>query len=757
MWLLGEGWTRVCHGSQSRNVTRVALGLAVLFGLAVLPVVSASASFCSNEALRSALRSAQLPDCRAYERVSPAYKDGARINSMVAVSPDGSRFIAGVLGAFGGTEEELTLGFGSASGVPYEFSRNPSGWEPISLAPSASQYHSRGIFDVSADLSSSVWELGLERVQPEELTDLYLERPRGTFTEIGPATLGEGSNAGKYFWRGGSADLSRVFFSDEPGYRWQFDGTVGDGGTLYEYVGVEQAGETRVPLLVGVDGGPGSTALISHCGTRLGSSSAEENVKGSVYNAISASGARIFFTAVGTNEASGCEGPPVSEVFAREELSSTEYRTIPISEPSFAYCSPPPPAVAPPCASAHFEGASQGGSKVFFTSTQKLLAGASEGSENLYEYDFAHSAQSLMLVSAGDTEPAGARVQGVARISEDGSHVYFVAQGALTEAPNGIGRSAVADEDNLYVYERDAQYPAGHISFVATLAPSDEGDWQRQDARPVMASEEGRFLVFTSVADLTSEGLSGGGSQVFQYDAATGDLVRASIGQGGYNADDRATVAGSAIVLLGSYNFSETDSPANANGSQAAADGAVFFQSADALTPQALNDQLSTNGDSLVPNVYEYHAGSVYLLSDGRDINAFGASTFIQLVGSDPSGNDVFFTTADSLIAGDGDTLQDIYDARVEGGFPAPVLSSGCAGEACRGALAAPPALSPLGGSATGAAETESTSTASTPPKTKTKPKAKMRKPKVKKKKAGAGRKARRAVRDSRVRERPVR
>ena len=749
MWRQGEGWARGSYGSLSRGVVAAALGLAVPL------LVSVSANACSNEALRSELRSGQLPDCRAYERVSPAYKDGARINSLVAVSHDGSRFVAGDLGAFGGTEEELTIGSGSASGVPYEFSRTPAGWEPISLAPPASRYRSRGIFDLSADLDSSVWELGLEGVQPEGRTDLYLERPRGTFTEIGPPTPGGGSNAGQYTWHGGSADLSRVLFSNEPGYRWPFDGTVGGGGTLYEYVGVEQPGETREPLLVGVNGGHGSTALVSRCGTRLGSSASEEHVKGSAYNAISASGTRIFFTAVGVNEATGCEGPPVGEVLAREERSPTEYRTIPISEPSLEYCSPPPPAVAPPCASAHFEGASQDGSKVFFTSTQKLLAGASEESDNLYEYDFTNPAQQLVLVSTGSSEPEGAKVQGVARVSEDGSHVYFVAQGVLTETSNRIGHSASAGEDNLYVYERDAQFPAGRTSFVATLSPGDGDDWQRKDARPVMASEEGRFLVFTSDADLTDESLSGEKSQVFQYDATTGGLVRASIGQGGYNANDTAPVAGSGIVLLGTYDYVETDSPATVNGSQAAADGAVFFQSADALTPQALNDQLSSNGGSLVPNVYEYRAGSVYLLSDGRDTNAFGSSTFVQLVGSDPSGDDVFFTTADPLIASDSDTLPDIYDARVDGGLSALALSSGCVGEACRGPLAAGPPLAPLSGSATQAAEAENTSTVSTP--TKTKPKTKTKKPKVKKKKAGAGRKARRAGRDSRVRERPVR
>src|SRR4029077_17814828 len=134
--------------------------------------------------------------------------------------------------------------------------------------------------------------------------------------------------------------------------------------TVYEYAGT---GHTS-PSLVGVTGGRGSTALVSDCGTRLGSGTQEER-NGSMYNAISASGDRIFFTAVGTDDhVCGARQPLVDELFARGEPSSGEPQTVAISCPSGLT----------PCADANFEGASRDGSKVFFTSTQKLREGASD-------------------------------------------------------------------------------------------------------------------------------------------------------------------------------------------------------------------------------------------------------------------------------------------------------------------------------------------------------------------------------------------
>jgi hypothetical protein len=703
--------------------------------LAFLPA-SASAA-CSNEVLRSELHSGQLPDCRAYELVTPAYKEETFMSSLFAISQDGSRILGASVGVFQGTEGD-NLGIGTnLLGATYELSRTEGGWTAASLDPPASRYRSNGFFDSSADLTGTLWELGIRASQPEGVTDFYIEHPRGTFVRLGPATPDPNMvNEKNYAYLGGSEDLSHILFSTSEGFHWPFDATVGPN-TLYEYVGTGTE-----PALVGVSGVAGSTQLVSKCGTLLGSSVPVVG-GGSVYNAVSANGERIFFTAVGEDDNTcGASQPPVDELFAREEdRAEGVVRTVAISQPSIGHCSENP---SPPCADAHFEGASEDGSKVFFLTEQELLPGAQ--GQNLYEYDFGKpEGGRLTLVSEGAALP---EVQGVARISEDGSHVYFVAKGALTRTANSLGDTATGGFDNLYVYSE------GHTSFIARLSSEDDqphgefqGDWARADNRPVLASRDGRFLIFTSQADLTHEQVNGTVRQVFQYDAETKGLARASIGQNGYNSDGRTPVYDAQIVTHppSSYEYARKDSPTQVDGILASEDGAVFFTSPGALTPQALNDQTDSLGQP-APNVYEYLAGQVYLVSDGRDVSTVKSFPGVRLIGSDASGGNMFFTTSDPLVTQDTDTQQDVYDARVGGGFPLLAGSPGCLGEVCRGAPGTTPVL-PNVGSAVPSAE-EVNAPAKSVPMT---PKGKIKRKTIKRKHRGRGR-AKRAEHHSHAR-----
>ena len=92
------------------------------------------------------------------------------------------------------------------------------------------------------------------------------------------------------------------------------------------------------------------------------------------------------------------------------------------------------------------------------------------------------------------------------------------------------------------------------------------------------------------------------------------------------------------------------------------------------------------------PAFHELNGGCVYLISSGE--NPF-ESLFVD---ASPDGSDVFFTTAASLLPQDPGLL-DIYDARVEGGFPAPTETPICEGEACQSPPAAPNDATPASSS----------------------------------------------------------
>jgi hypothetical protein len=674
--------------------------------------------------------STSLPDCRAYEQVSPVFKDGTELEPH-ALSEDGQSLIAHTLGGFAGTESDP-----GNEGAEYLLARSPVGWTAQTLSPPSSAFPAQQFITASPDLSRTLWET---RTPSESIAgqNFYLRESDGAMTRIGsliPPSITTGPPSGEYQgllylgsteFRGASADLSHVVFSlvERGGQNvfWPGDTTVGvSSSSLYEYVGT---GQTR-PELVGVDN---EGNLISPCSTWLGSSGSQD-----VYNAVSADGATVYFTAEQLK--AGCsaiEAPKVNELYGRLD----GIQTIAISEPSAQDCSACDTSVKAP---AEFAGASQDGSKVFFLTTQKLLAGAGSGM-NLYEYDFDAPAKSrVTLVSTGSE---AAEVQGVSRVSEDGSHTYFVARGRLGEGPRG-GRDgscsaeatpaekaeeAIAEEqeeksepvspagkcrplqgaDNLYVAERDATYPAGRVSFVATLCTgeeasgelltgvaqcqspeSDEPDWTIRDSRPIQTTPDGQFLVLQTTGELTEgESDTSKVEQVYEYDAATEALVRASKERPGLTPTEEPAV-------IREQNYFASASPAQANTELAVSgDGSiVLFSSKGALT---LNAEPAT-GREEAENTYEYRssvasggsitAGGVYLLSGGSAELGRGAK------GLDASGQDVFFETTASLVPQDTDTQLDTYDVRSDGGFLAPDPPPGCEAEACGSSLYTSPA-----------------------------------------------------------------
>jgi hypothetical protein len=721
---------------------------------------------------------AYLPDCRAYELVSPPYKNGGFFpleDAATAIAPDGQRVMIATAGAFAGTGNSELIQ--TAPSAAYELTRTSSGWLPTALTPSAVTYPTSTFMAASSDLSNTLWGASHTHFSVNSRLyseDIYFRESDGALTRVGPGIAPEVAEEGvgkaqELRFAGASSDLKHVLLgvkANNPteltargGHSnvWPGDttrdpgGSADEGVSLYEYVGVNNL----EPRLVGVrndgvvDGTPhinDDAELISECGTELGTSARE---RGDAYNAVSADGETTFFTAIGADHiACGGTEPAVDELYARVGGA----HTVAISEPSPADCEACQTGTR---ADARFAGASEAGSKVLFTSTQPLLG--SDSTENLYLYDFnaANFHEKLTEVSA-TSDPEGARVQGVVRISEDGSRVYFVAEGLLTSGKNTEGNEPSEGADNLYVYDTTT----ATMRFVATLlTPADESRlaaaeaaeetqifeqaitqfqarqtvvngelergeitegraeelkkeaeiqansfisktlgargpsgtlaedrrvWQRQDARPAQATPDGRFLIFVSSADLTADDHSTV-PQLFRYDATTEQLTRVSVGQGQTFNDNGNTNVFHEAPTIPLQSFSEASLPTARTRLAISDDGErVYFTAGARLTPET---------EANTTNVYEYHAGNVYLISDGHDASATGSGPSVSLFGIGSSGNDAFFTTADQLVPQAGETIEMLYDARAGGGLPGLSQATACEGDACQGALAPVPSF----------------------------------------------------------------
>ena len=715
------------HRTHQTAIQGLALGAITLLCALATPQAAFAGDInqasCPNET--SPGFRTYLPDCRAYEMVTPPFKGGFPV-SVEDISESGSRLYMVSLGAFSHPEDTGELG------ANYLAERSSDGWALAAFDAASSTFSGFRVEAVSPDLAESLW---FARPSPQSsIPNFYLgASPRGPFEEVGPsgpASYGERALT----LEGVSQDLSHSVYealAPNLGSRsplWPGDETAPlSQPSLYEYAGTNN----EEPRLVGVSNvGPVASIpashLISECGTYLGGL---VNHKLSAYNAVSEDGNTVFFTALGRDYGVcgsadvGVIEPPVNELHARVDGTRSDAHTVAISEPTSADCSE--------CslsgeADAEFQGASFDGSKVFFTTEQHLLSAPTEASPDLYEYDFrGPEHKRVTRISAGD--PAGAEVQKVVCVADDGSHVYFLARGVLTTTANAFGQHAKEGTENLYVYERDAAYPNGHVAYIGA------GSVDNAQTTP-----DGRFLVFTSTTDLTpDQGESIEAGQVFEYDAMDGVLARVSRGEGGYNADGNSSVYAADLPrhpAVGSIPI------AKFTGLAVSTDGAyVFFSSKDSLTPRAVSG---------VNNVYEYHEGHVALISDGVDLTNVNGESAVRLMGTVPSGGDVYFRIADQLVGQDGDTQLDTYDARIDGGFPAALNPPDCSSDSCQGSLSdglQPPA--PPTSSSEGESFAPTVSAAMSTGKAGVKPKSKKAKKKPKKRVKKPLRKAKKATR----------
>jgi hypothetical protein len=659
-----------------------------------------------------------LPEGRVYEMVSPPYKGGYGVGQIEAVAPSGEAVAYGSQGAFAGVPTGLT-----AFTAGYLARRGPSGWSTSPLAPPAAIAPNSQGHDYSATLESTIvltnpaasWEAARgsrEAIVFQHSTDAA--DTVANWTRVGPvlkdfeASADDLGSVSQYL--GASSDLSHVVL-ELPKLELPSAPEEEEAGELQIY---DLADSQSSPQRITVD--DEGELINSHCLGELGGSGRERQ-----FNSIAAGGEELFFT-LNTGARSEGECGETGQLFVRLGGS----RTLEVSRPLDASC---PEGSGVPCsgsatrAPANFVGANEAGTEVFFETTSPLTGDDQDQTDNLYmarigcpegeaECGVAdREVTSLVQVSPDPVASQAAEVQGMVRVSPDGSYVYFVAHGVLTGEPGPEGQVAVDGADNLYVYDA----VSGKVAFIADLCSNAEASGTQKDPRcpsglgaqyggrndselwlagaEAGTTPDGGFLVFSSYGQLVANDTDSA-RDVYRYDAETGGLVRVSVGEGGYdangNGNDSTESDADATIRSREQIYSELVYVQHEMSTLSISeDGSrIVFETAEPLSPAAVNG---------LENVYEWHQGPgqregrVSLVSSGS-----GGVPVEEAVIS-PSGRDIFFTTSQSLAPQDTDGQKDIYDARLEEpgeAFPPSAAErEPCEGDACQGPLTNPAPL----------------------------------------------------------------
>jgi len=347
-------------------------------------------------------------------------------------------------------------------------------------------------------------------------------------------------------------------------------------------------------------------------------------------------------------------------------------------------------------------------------------------------------AGSLTRVSAGPTGDADCNVSttgtGAALrfLSDDGTRAYFTCNAPLpgvatntaptdgtTTTAAGAVNNPTGGSINLYLYDsgkpladrwefigllpRTGAYAScatttGEPGQTASINANFGSDLTAGAYNCFKGTPDGRFVTFSTPAQLVAGDPDATSADVYAYDADADKLIRIDAPQGGaggtYGCASGKVVAPTGqcfgdqgYVTVGFSQLGVATKPADPR------DRIVFFQSKSRLVPEDVNDQF---------DVYEWRNGKLSLLSTGTsDKGAYYS-------GNDVTGRDVFVMTRDRLSWQDIDAVMDLYDVRAGGGIPAPapgtpecdVLGSECQPAAAPAAFVTQPAAPAAPGSA---------------------------------------------------------
>ena len=677
---------------------------------------------CANRAFRIGF-SISLPDCRAYELVTPGDTNG---RAPLGASHVGAYFTSRQVSAAGdkipfrveGGSLPGLGGTGSYDGDPFLATRESGGWVTAHTGPDGDETNGPVPGGSSPDQGYSFWSAAGEgsKVIEGKIT-LYLRYPDGHSELVGEGSLGaEPEVTGRLISENGY----HTIFTTEPRRELQ-KVTLGEltiGGTFT----LSFQGQTTAPLPYNATAEEVQSALqalstigsdeISVSGFRpyqllfsgdLGGVPVPEVEADPSGLTVSAGKPQIVVETA--RQGGGRLEPGASEsgesIYDREPDGTLRVVSLlPGDVPAIT------------AEDVLYQWSSLNGEGVVFNVGSKLylryqndetyeigdgveFAGVSVDGRRVF---YAEGGQLLRRdVVSGEVTPFSSGPVTPVNVSPDGQVAYFVSTQVLTTAKNPNGIKAKSGQQNLYfskegdisfvgaVTSRDVEGAMGAIEQVDGLGLWVDAVEQPTPGRlaidPSRTNPDGSVIVFQSRANLTGFDPAGH-PQIYRYDSVNNELDCLSCNPTTESASGDATLQSYARGPVALFEPTTWIENLSTDGRRA------IFQSTEALVPRD-NDGLQ--------DVYEWEdqgvgsctlaGGCVYLLSYGDSIR----DDYLWAV--NPTGDDVFVLTSDLLLPSDADETVSIYDVRVGGGFPAAVQSPDCQGEGCRPQVTPPPPM----------------------------------------------------------------
>lgn len=536
------------------RLTRIGLLLvsAFAFAAASSPVASAA---CSNEAFRTG-PSAHLPDCRAYELVTPPDINGGIPEAGTSFSRSEVQFTTSSV-FDGGDTYVWTLNNSGLPGTgsngisnPYAARRTASGWVSSLLGPTVMESSKTAPGTPSADLGylpfiarsrgSLVLCAGCEPV--------YIKYPDGSYRLAGEGTVPTATDT--------DGNPNGLVDNLEPFIDWISAG------------GAHQIMESRVPLLS--EAPPTETSGVydrTPQGLKLVSRMPDgtPNASPAAFAGASLDGSTVLFKL------------DDGSLFARVDNA----KTIELAKGEFGQGLP--------------GGVNTDGSTAFYVQNGNIFA---------YDFDLE---EAKPVTEAGDAT--------LVTISPDGSHAYFLSELITGEGQLGQPNLYVWDGSTVRfiatVSPADLVWedgmggaPFGLAMWTALYKQRDlPAENDNRLLNTTRTTPDGRVIAFESAAQLTDYP-NEGHFEVYRYDTSSEqlDCVSCSRVEAAASADSSLDFKGPGFSyqrvspMIDVHNLSE-------DGEQ------VVFDSADRLLPE------DTNG---VRDVYEWRNGQLSLISTGE-------------------------------------------------------------------------------------------------------------------------------------------